>query len=175
MALLALEEESLMAVLVIDGGEQNQEIIGIIFKYTNTRINKIMAYSKSIIDILKAFKKIGWDIYNLEGKVEYLPVGDNDKYDWQWERMSDTKFYDIISTKIANKERVGVDLFHNSGVEGISLLAYNTNQITLSIFINRKLMDERHTDMVWYLKNIVYRLMDIGVELLSYSLKEYED
>ena len=133
------------------------------------------SYSKSLIDILKALKKIEWGIYNREGKVEYLPVGDDGEYDWQWEKMSETKFYDIISTKIANKEQVGVDLFYNSGVEGISLLAYTTNQITLSISINRRLMDERHTDMVWYLRNIVYRLMDIGVELLSYSLKEYED
>lgn len=133
------------------------------------------SYSKNIIDILKAFKKIGWDIHNLEGKIEYLPVGDNDKYDWQWEKMSETTFYDIISTKIANKEQIGVDLFYIGGIEGISLLAYNTNQISLSVTINRKLIDERHTDMVWYLNNIVYRLMDIGVELLSYSLKEYED
>ena len=133
------------------------------------------SYSKNITDILKAFKKIGWDIYNLEGKVEYLPVGDNDKYDWQWEKMSEAKFYNIISTKIANKEQIGVDLFYNSGVEGISLLAYNTDQITLSLSINRKLVDERHTDMAWYLNSIVYRLMDIGVELLSYSLKECED
>lgn len=133
------------------------------------------SYSKSIIDILKAFKKIGWDIYNLEGKVEYLPVGDDDKYDWQWEKISETKFYDIISTKLEYKEQIGVDLFYNGGIEGISLLAYNTNQISLSVTINRKLMDGRHTDMVWYLNNIIYRLMDIGVELLSYSLKEYED
>lgn len=66
-------------------------------------------------------------------------------------------------------------MFYNGGIEGISLLAYDTNQISLGATINRKLMDERHTDMAWYLNNIVYRLMDIGVELLSYSLKEYED
>lgn len=89
--------------------------------------------------------------------------------------MSETKFYDILSAKIANKEQIGVDLFYNNGMEGISLLAYNTDEILLIVTINRKLMDERHTDMVWYLNNIVYKLMDIGVELLSYSLKEYED
>ena len=29
--------------------------------------------------------------------------------------------------------------------------------------------------MAWYLENIIYKLLDIGVRLLSYELMEYED
>ena len=132
-------------------------------------------YSKNIIDILKAFKKIGWDIYNSKGEVEYLPLGDGDMYAWTWEKMSEANFQSIMSEKIANNEQVGVNLYYNNGVEGISFLAHNTDEIVLSLLINRRLIDNRHTDMVWYLENIIYKFMDIGIELLAYSVKEYED
>ena len=42
-------------------------------------------YSKNIVDILKMFQQIGWNIYNSQGKVEYLPIGDDDEYDWRCE------------------------------------------------------------------------------------------
>lgn len=132
-------------------------------------------YSENIVDILNMFRQIGWNIYNLQGKVEYLPVGDDDKYDWRCEDISENELYDVISEKIAKKERVGVNLFYKNGVEGISLMAYTTDQIMLSIVINRKIVKEKYTDMVWYLENIVYKFLDMGVRLLSYKLEEYED
>lgn len=133
------------------------------------------SYSDNIVDILKLFQQIGWDIYNPQGKVEYLPVGDDDMYDLQCEEISEIKLFDIVSEKIAKKEQVGVNLFYSNGTEGISLLAYNTAQIMLSIDINRKIVKDRHTDMVWYLENIIYKFIDIGVRLLSYGLEEFED
>ena len=131
-------------------------------------------YSKNIVDIFKMFQQIGWDIYNPQGKAEYLPIGDDDMYDWQCEEISERKLYDIISEKMAKKEQVGVDLFYKNGAEGISFLAYTTDQIILSIDINRKIVKEGHTDMVWYLENIIYKFWDTGVRLLSYTVKEYD-
>lgn len=29
--------------------------------------------------------------------------------------------------------------------------------------------------MIWYLKNIIYKLLDNDVRLLSYEIQEYED
>ncbi len=104
-----------------------------------------------------------------------MPIGDDDEYDWQCEEISENKLYDIISEKKAKKEQVGVNLFYNNGVEGISLIAYTTDQIMLSIVINRKIVKENYTDMVWYLENIIYKFLNIGVRLLSYKLEEYED
>ena len=48
-------------------------------------------YSENIVDILNMFRKIGWNIYNLQGKVGYLPVGD-DEYAWRCEDISETKY-----------------------------------------------------------------------------------
>lgn len=133
------------------------------------------AYSENIIDIFFVFQKIGWWIYNPQKKVEYLPIADNDNYDWQCEKMLEVDFYNIINNKINNKELVGVNLFYNNSDVGVSLLAYNTNQITLGISINRKTIDKRHTDMIWYLENIIYKLFEADVRLLSYRFEEFED
>ena len=133
------------------------------------------AYSKNLVDVLKIFQQIGWSIYNQQGKVEYLPIGDDDEYDWQCEEMSEIKLYDVISKKIGNKEQIGVNLFYKNGIEGISIMAYSTDQITLGISVNRRIVKEKYTDMIWYLENIIYKFFDIGVRLLSYKLEEYED
>lgn len=126
-------------------------------------------YSESITDVLKIFQQIGWYIYNPQGKVEYLPIGDDDAYDWQCE------LYDIIFKKITGKEQIGINLFYCNGTEGISLMAYNTSQIILSITINRKTVTGKYTDMSWYLENIIYKFLSIDVRLLSYKIEEYED
>ena len=63
-------------------------------------------YSESIADVLKIFQQIGWYIYNPQGKVEYLPIGDDDEYDWQCDEISESELYDIISKKIAGKEQI---------------------------------------------------------------------
>ena len=131
-------------------------------------------YSDNIIDIINLFQEIGWEIYNSKGEIEFLPIGDDDKYDWQREKMSVENFYEIVSKKLAQNEQVGVDLFYK-GTEGISLLAFNTEQILLSIIINRKLLDKCHTDMRWYLEHIIYKFFECGVNILSYNMEEYED
>lgn len=132
-------------------------------------------YSENVADILKLFQQIGWGVYNLQGKLEYLPIGDIDEYAWQCGELSEIEFYDMISAKAAGKEQIGVNLFYNNGVEGISFMAYTTEEIMLSISINRRTVKERYTDMIWYFENNVYKLWDIGVRLLSYKLEEYED
>ena len=132
-------------------------------------------YSESIADVLKIFQQIGWYIYNPQGKVEQLPIGDDDEYDWQCDEISESELYDIISKKIAGIEQIGINLFYYGGTEGISLIANNTSQILLSITINRKTIKGKYTDMSWYLENIIYKLLKIDVRLLSYKIEEYED
>lgn len=132
-------------------------------------------YSENILEVLKIFQQIGWRIYNPQGKVEYLPVGDVDEYDWQCDEKSESELYDIISKKITSKEQIGINLFYCNGAEGISLMACNTSQIILSITINRKTIKGKYTDMAWYLQNIIYKFLDIDLRLLSYKIEEYED
>ena len=104
-----------------------------------------------------------------------MPIGDDDAYDWQCDEISESELYDIIFKKITGKEQIGINLFYCNGTEGISLMAYNTSQIILSITINRKTVTGKYTDMSWYLENIIYKFLSIDVRLLSYKIEEYED
>lgn len=135
----------------------------------------LSAHSENLSEIIKLFQQIGWDLYNPQGQIEYLPIGDDDAFDWQCEALSENAFYEIVSEKAEKKEQVGVNLFYQKGGEGISFLACATDNIMLSILINRRITKERHTDMIWYLEHIVYPFFDIGVRFVSYELKEYED
>ena len=132
-------------------------------------------YSDNIIDILRLFRDIGWDVYNTHGLVEFLPKDDNGQYNWKSEKISESKLYKIISDKIINKEQIGVNLFYNNGSEGITFIAEKTEQIILSLSINRKIYIGKYTDIVWYLENIVYKLLNKNVRLLSYEVEEFED
>ncbi|MCM1161734.1 MAG: hypothetical protein NC412_10965 [Roseburia sp.] len=40
-------------------------------------------YSERIIDLINLFNELGWKYYNTEKKIEYLPIGDDDAFDWQ--------------------------------------------------------------------------------------------
>ncbi len=104
-----------------------------------------------------------------------MPLNDNDMYNWKCEILSESKSYDIISKKIANREIAGISLFYNKGSERVSLLAHNTSEILLSIVTNRRIIRENNTDMAWYIENIIYKLLNHNVRLLSYQLEEFED
>ncbi|MBP3610357.1 MAG: hypothetical protein J6J42_08495 [Lachnospiraceae bacterium] len=132
-------------------------------------------YSDNLETILKLFQQIGWTIYNSEGQAEFLPLGDQDDYDWQRQNLPENMIYNILAKKRENQEIIGINLFYEKGTEGISLLAQDTSQITLSIGINRRLLNKRHTDTIWYLQNIIYKLFDMGVRITSYTVEEFED
>ncbi len=46
-------------------------------------------YSESIADVLKIFQQIGWYIYNPQEKPQYLPIGEDEEYDWQRDEIED--------------------------------------------------------------------------------------
>lgn len=132
-------------------------------------------FSNSIEDVLNVFGQIGWSIFNPQGMVEYLPKGDNDEYNWQCRRITAHELYHMLSEKIAENETVGVNLFYDKGAEGVSMLACSTDAVVLSICINRRCIIGGRTDTAWYLENIVYALLNMGVKLISYKIEEYED
>lgn len=133
------------------------------------------AHSQSIIDVLIAFQDIGWKIYNSHNKVEYLPYADDENFNWISEELLEEEFYNIVIMKCKNSEIIGVNLFHNIDDVGISMLARDTKNITLGMSINRKKIFGQHTDMVWYLENVIYKLFEAGTRIVSYRFCEMED
>jgi hypothetical protein len=132
-------------------------------------------FSDSITDIIAAFKQIGWSTFNSNGETEYLPVGDNDEYDWYKKVMTESELQSIITAKTSKNERIGINLFYRDGVEGITLLSSNTKEIILCLSINRRTINNTHTDMSWYLENVIYKLLNTNVRIISYKATEYED
>ena len=65
----------------------------------------------SLWDLLTALKRCGWSWCNSEGKVEYLPLHDEDRCDWQIRVMDDAAVMDLVVQKEALHEPVGIHLF----------------------------------------------------------------
>lgn len=125
-------------------------------------------YSESIAEVISAFNKIGWGFAE---KKEYLPLHDNDDFDWQSGLLSAEEVLSLISQKQALGELCGVILYHKVSGRGISLLAKSTDDIMLNISINRKILCDDFTDISWYIENIAAKLESIGctVGALEYS------
>lgn len=111
------------------------------------------SYSDSIVDIIALLNKTGWGYK--DDKMEYLPLNDNDMFDWKKEPLSLEKLFSLISQKQDNGELVGVVLYHKNTDKGITFLARDTKEIDLSLDINRKKLQNEYTDISWYIMNIV--------------------
>ena len=46
-------------------------------------------YSENVIDIINLLCKVGWTYVSGDGKVEYLPIGDKDDFDWEKDILSE--------------------------------------------------------------------------------------
>ncbi len=126
-------------------------------------------YSNSIALIISAFNQIGWG-YSDKQK-EYLPLHDDDNFNWETHTLSVDELLSIISDKQECGELCGVVLYHQSSDKGITILAQNTKEVMVNININRKIICKDFTDISWYIENIVAKLEDIGctIESLRYS------
>lgn len=127
------------------------------------------SYSDSIVDIIVLLNKIGWGYK--DDQIEYLPLNDNDMFDWRKEPLSLEKLFSVISQKQDNGELTGVVLYHKNSDKGITLLARDTKEINLSIDINRKTIENEFTDISWYITNIAAELEKNGciIEHLEYQ------
>ena len=135
-------------------------------------------YSEKIIDIISLFNKMGWKYFNSKGEVEYLPLGDDDDYDWQKSVLSDDEVREVINSKQEHSEKIGLNLYYNNSFVGISLLADNTSQILLNLNINRKTINDTRdalTDVTWYIKHIVQKLEAEGCKIEHFKVEEYVD
>ena len=135
-------------------------------------------YSKKIVDIINLFTQLGWTYYDGKKIVEYLPLGDNDDFDWQRNHFSEEELQEIITKKQNHREMVGLILYCKDSDEGITILAKNTNEIVISLNINRRTIEKRRdsfTDVDWYIKNIVQKLAKRGCLVDYVKFEEYED
>lgn len=135
-------------------------------------------YSERIIDVIKLFNELGWKYYDLENNIEYLPLGDDDDFDWQKRALSNSELQQMINNKQDKFERVGINLYYEKSDVGITLLAKDTKEIIIDLNINRKTVKnnrESITDVGWYFNNIIQRFCEKGCPIDCIKFEEYVD
>ena len=134
-------------------------------------------YSQNIADIIEIFRKTGWRVRNKNNLTEFLPLGDNDQYNWQTSILSDSDLTELILQKQNNSEKVGINLFYEHSNIGISLLAETTSEIILSLDINRQTVSDSNniTDIGWYFNNIILKLHNAGCYIDYFQFSDYTD
>lgn len=131
----------------------------------------ISSYSNDIVSVIKLFNNIGWAFTN--NQIEYLPINDNDMFDWRCENLLIEEFFSIVSKKQQIGELVGVNLYYKNTDIGITFLARSTEEILLVLSINRKTIDQEFTDFSWYIIRIVSELKRNGCKIEHIVYEDY--
>lgn len=123
-----------------------------------------------ITELIKIFQRIGWKFHE---EIEYLPLHDEDDYNWQKEKISPETLFSLIDEKQKNQETVGLILYHQYSDAGMMLLMKNTDEIIIMMNINRKtLKNSGMTDVSFYLKHIAVKLEESGIIITSIETDE---
>ena len=142
--------------------------IGIDIKlYANTP-----EYEITQLDVLKIFQKSQWKFSNTQGQQTYLPLHDNESYDWNYGNFCNKYLFDIFELKAKAKEIIGVRLFWEDSDVGVDLLLYPNLTMIFSIERgNRPVTHYGITDFDWFLSRIIplFNKTDfIGIEYIEF-------
>ncbi len=133
-------------------------------------------YSDNVLDIIRLLNSFGWTYYDEDGHAEYLPVGDNDDFDWQFGEISESDLYSLAERKQQRGETVGLVMYYRDTEYGITLLAASTSEILIMPNINRKTLIEDDecsvTDVSWYAERIIQKLMWYNCDVQSFQFEE---
>ncbi len=140
-----------------------------------------ISFSRSfnkISDLIILFNEIGWNYYNENNKVEYLPIGDDDDFDWQSDTLSEKQLVEIIDKKEEEQELIGIHLFFKNSRYGITLLIKDLGKVLINLNINTIAINNNRnsiTDFGWYFDNIVKRINEKVGCLDYYEFEDYVD
>jgi len=133
-------------------------------------------YKICATQLINTFINNGWKVIE-GGKISYLPLGDDDDYDWQSEDITIEQLNDIIENKEKSGEIIGVIMKCGDTDIGGSFLIYSELELSFSMTINRKTTKctNNHilTDVNWYVERIVCLLRDSDYIIESFSYEEY--
>lgn len=139
------------------------------------RLNGYKEYS--IMDIINNLIEEGWGIKDEKSRVWYLPIGDDDDFDWEHNEISAEELSLIVKRKEKLKETVGVILYWEQTNIGVSVLCDSWMKFSINLSINRKKIDEDDirsvTDVNWYVRNIINPLKK-EYQIEKFSFEEYQ-
>lgn len=133
--------------------------------------------NNNISELVQLFRQVGWRLQDKDNKITYLPLNDDDCFNWTRETIQEGDLLEIISQKQACKEVVGLVLYWDRSDIGISVLFESYNRILISLDINRKTMipgnSRSTTDINWYVEHIIISLKNLGCDIESYQFEEF--
>lgn len=129
---------------------------------------QVINYSSMSVCI-KNLINFGWG-FNYEGKVFYLPVGDED-FNWKNDVLSDENIFKIFLEKEKNKETIGICMIWKNTNVGGDFLFREDGSISINLNINRKKLFN-HTDFNWYTDHIINALNKDSVMVESFAFTE---
>lgn len=120
---------------------------------------------------LNSFLNFGWSI-NIEDKIWYTPLGDNDDFNWVTVNMLDyEEVLGVLKKKQKNGELISIVLTFSSSGHGIDMIIYPMlEKITFGLHRNRKvLFTVNVTDFSWYIERIIppLKLLNLNIESLE--------
>lgn len=115
-------------------------------------------YIVSAVYLMDEMLNKNWNVrYN--GKINYLPLGDEDLFEWTENILTEDQLREIIKQKELQNEIVGIVFYWDDTNIAISMLKFQDNQISFNLNINRVVIDSMKstniTDVNWYLTKII--------------------
>ena len=147
-------------------------------------------FSPTASYIIESLLANGWSIY-FEDKVSYLPINDNDMFDWQHKSIDQTTLMNIIKRKESLYEKVGLLIVYGeTGIGGdllidsyididddLSICNSNNIDITFCLGVNRlklkNIKEKDITDVGWYFERIIPYLETEKTFLVSITFAQY--
>ncbi len=127
----------------------------------------------SNIDIIKELLDYGWS-FNDDGQSFYLPIGDDDEFDWQRVELSTSDLLSILRKKEHLGEVIGVVLTWKKTNIGGEFLFRPDKSISFIISKNRKVLDKtKFTDVAWYMSRIFPAIEGVNAVIESASWEEH--
>jgi len=118
----------------------------------------------SPVTLIETLINFGWSV-NDNGHISYLPLSDDDQFDWEWCDINRwSSVLSILTSKAALKETVGLALtWEDSNIGGEILILSDGRNICFSLTSNRKeINNNSYTDFSWYLGKIIEPLCRSG-------------
>lgn len=107
-----------------------------------------------VIDVLR---RAGWTPA-FEGQITYLPLGDNDRFDWTAVPASEEPSVAIeLQRKCESREMLGIVLVWEDSECGGEFLVFPDGKFSIILSVNRRSLAgfERSTDVSWYVHKLL--------------------
>lgn len=128
------------------------------------------------IDIIKTIRALlnnGWT-FDDNGHQNYLPIGDNDRWDWCWESLTDEELLHILKKKQELGEIIGVGITWLDTARGGELIFEKNKLLIFNLSNNRLVGESSITDFDWYLRKIIGVFDQNEMEVKSIKCYEYK-